>query len=169
MCAVVQSLRDDIDDPVAQKKYAGDFDYSDPENRKLPPPPASVDDNRSRSIAGTPIDFSGVRAKSGRVTKKDFLVEAEKNENSLWSEDGQNNYLFIRNQLKAPGDLVTIKIENDLRHDMIMEVKKLLPPEFRDRDIIVPGLTKDDNGTDGSSRGLASTAPEQPGAGAAGK
>lgn len=160
-CAIVQNLRDDIDEPNQRKKYAGDFDFTAPENRNLPPPPASVEDERTRVIAGTPVDYSGIRAKSGRITKKDFLAEAGKNENSLWSEDGQNNYLFARNQLKAPGDLITIKIEDDLRRDMVMEVKKLLPPEYRDRDISVPGLTKDDGTTKEDTRSIASTKESQ--------
>ncbi|MBI2605440.1 MAG: flagellar basal body L-ring protein FlgH [Deltaproteobacteria bacterium] len=146
-CSLVQSLRDDLDDGDANKRRMANnfnnFDYTAPENRNLPPAPATVLDERTSPIAGTPVDLSGTRAKSGRVTKNDFAQEAAKNDYSLWTEDGQNNYLFARNKLKAPGDLVTIRIEDDLRKDMVMEVKKLLPPEFRDRDINVPGITKD--------------------------
>jgi flagellar L-ring protein precursor FlgH len=141
-CAFIQSLRDDIDDPNERKKYAGEFDFSAPENRRLPPPPATVEDDSVKAIRGTPVDFSGYRAKSGRVTKKDFYEMANKNENSLWTEDGQQNYLFAQNKIKSPGDLITIIIDDGLRNDMIFEVKKLLPPEYRDREIIVPGITK---------------------------
>ncbi len=149
-CSVVQGLRDDLDEGDDQRKrlskvgeqYENNFDYSAPQNRNIPPPPTTVGDDRLSRIAGTPIDYSGLRAKSGRVTKQDFADVASKNENSLWTEDGQNNYLFARNKLKAQGDLVTIKIDDGLRADMILEVKKLLPPEYRDRDIIVPGVTR---------------------------
>lgn len=142
-CALVQNLREDLEDDSPKRSIASDFDYNSPENRNLPPPPATVQDDRISAVAGTPIDFSGIRAKSGRITKNDFINDVNKNENSLWSEDGQQNYLFARNKLKANGDLVTIKIEDGLRTDMVMEVKKLLPPEFRDRDIVMPGISKD--------------------------
>jgi flagellar L-ring protein precursor FlgH len=142
-CAFVQGLRDDLDDGKVDKSQFSNFDYASPENKKLPPPPTTVQDDRISSIAGTPVDLSGMRAKSGRVTKKEFLEEAKKNENSLWAEDGQNNYLFARNKMKTSGDLVTIKIEDELRKDMVMEVKKLLPPEYRDQEIRVPGLTRE--------------------------
>ena len=142
-CSVIQGMRDDIDEEQPRRKIVNEFDYKAPENRNLPPPPTTVSDDRVASIAGTPLDLSGARAKSGRVTKNDFLNEGVKNENSLWAEDGQHNYLFARNKLKSNGDLVTIHIEEQLRKDMIMEVKKLLPPEFRDRDIVVPGITKE--------------------------
>lgn len=149
-CSVVQGLRDDLDEGDDQRKrlakvgdqYENNFDYSSPQNRNVPPPPTTVADDRLSRIAGTPIDYSGIRAKSGRITKQDFTDLASKNENSLWTDDGQNNYLFARNKLKAQGDLVTIKIDDGLRADMILEVKKLLPPEYRDRDIIVPGVTR---------------------------
>ncbi len=167
-CSMVQGLRDDLDEGEDGRKKlssvgqnaANNFDYGSPENRHLPPPPATVSDDRLNKIAGTPIDYSGARAKSGRVTKADFANEASKNENSLWTEDGQNNYLFARNKLKTQGDLVTIKIEDGLRSDMILEVKKLLPPEYRDRDIIVPGITrqKDITEMEAASKGAAGEA-----------
>jgi flagellar L-ring protein precursor FlgH len=78
-----------------------------------------------------------------------------KNENSLWLEDGQTNYLFARNKLKQPGDLVSVVIEDGLRGEMIGSVKKILPPEYRDQEIRVPGLTKEK--AEGDSRAPAST------------
>jgi flagellar basal body L-ring protein FlgH len=144
-CGWMQSLRRDVadDDTTAEESQSADFDYRAPENKYVPPPPANVADNRESSLSGTPVDLSGTRAKTMRVTAKDFEAEANKNENSLWGEDGQNNYFFAQNKLKQPGDLVTVVIEDGLRKDMVDSVKKILPPEYRDMEIRVPGLTKD--------------------------
>lgn len=141
-CGWIRSLRREVEDDEPMSETA-EFDYyRDPANRYAPPPPANVADSRNSAVSGTPLDLSGVRAKNIRVTAKDFFAENERNENSLWTEDGQANYLFARNKLKAPGDLVSIVIEDRLRNDMVNSIKKLLPPEYRDQDIQVPGLIK---------------------------
>lgn len=149
-CGWIQSLRRDVeDDDQRTEPTAADFDYyKDPANRFVPPPPANVADQRSAPISGTPLDLSGMRAKKMRVTAADFIAENTKNENSLWSEDGQNNYFFARNKLKSPGDLVSVEIEDSLRKDMVDSVRKLLPPEYRDQEIRVPGLTKEKSAAD---------------------
>ncbi len=143
-CGWMQTLRHEIDEDEHHPVQAADMDYyKDPANRFVPPPPANASDARAAAIAGTPVDLSGTRAKRMRVTAADFMADNNKNENSLWAEDGQSNYLFARNKLKAPGDLVTVTIEDGLRKDMVDSVKRILPPEYRDQDIRVPGLTKD--------------------------
>lgn len=147
-CGWIQTLRREIDEDERDPVRAADYDYyKNPANRYVPPPPANVfSDAKAQAVAGSPVDLSGTRAKQLRTTAKDFLAESAKNENSLWAEDGQNNYLFARNKLKAPGDLVTVMIEDNLRKDMVDSVKRLLPPEYRDQEIRVPGLTKDQGG-----------------------
>ncbi|MBI3543436.1 MAG: flagellar basal body L-ring protein FlgH [Deltaproteobacteria bacterium] len=160
-CGWMQSLRREIDDDGERKINAlSDMDYyKDPANRYAPPPPANAAVAEAQAqIAGTPVDLSGQRAKRIRVTAAEFMAENTKNENSLWAEDGQTNYLFARNKLKAPGDLVTVQIEDGLRKDMVNTVKNLLPPEYRDQDIRVPGLTKDKP----ADRGLASAPAATP-------
>lgn len=143
-CGWVQSLRREIDDDDRRPPKLSDYDYyKDPANRFVPPPPANARDAAASEIAGTPVDLSGTRAKRMRVTAAEFMTENYKNENSLWSEDGQTNYLFARNKLKAPGDLVTVIIEDQLRKEMVDNVKQLLPPEYRDQEIRVAGLTKE--------------------------
>jgi hypothetical protein len=142
-CGFISSLRHEVDQDDSPHQNIADFDYRDPANRFVPPPPANAQDSQAAAIAGTPLDLSGNRAKQMRVTAKDFMAENTKNENSLWLEDGQSNYFFARNKLKMPGDLVTVIIEDTLRKDMVDSVKKLLPPEYRDQEIRVPGLTKD--------------------------
>src|SRR5689334_19059361 len=100
-CGWIQGLRKEIDDEEhTAPRGVANFDYHDPVNRFVPPPPANVADTRAAPVAGTPVDLSGFRAKQMRTTAKDFYNENLKNENSLWLEDGQTNYLFARNKLK---------------------------------------------------------------------
>lgn len=160
-CGWMQSLRREVEDEEPRQIHASDYDfYKDPVNRFIPPPPANAADMREAAIAGTPVDLSGTRAKKVRMTAAEFMAEAKQNENSLWSEDGQSNYLFARNKLKAPGDLVTVMIEDRLRNDMVGSVKNLLPPEYRDQEIIVPGLTK----KQAADARTPASAPQQPAA-----
>ena len=118
--------------------------------RKVLPEPATVLDQRLSSVQGTPVDLSGVRAKSGRITRTDFENMASKNENSLWKEDGQSNYLFATNQTKHAGDLITIEVEEDLKKDLTKELKKALSEEDREQ---LDLATRDPSG-----RGIASAA-----------
>jgi flagellar basal body L-ring protein FlgH len=149
-CGWLRGLRKEADEETyaSRNSIRDEVEYyKDPANRNLPPPPISAADARSSIVSGSAVDLSGVRAKNLRVTAKDFMAENHKNENSLWSEEGQNNYLFARNKLKMPGDIVTVMIEDGLRKDMIGAVKRTLPPEYQDQEIRVPGLTKDLPGT----------------------
>lgn len=162
-CGWVRSLREEVEDdtppqpPTAAQALAALAEKGPQRGSMMrPPPPATVADaSRGAIVAGTPVDLSGTRAKSGRVTKQDFLTEGMRNENSLWAEDGQNNYLFARNKLKMPGDLISVILEDDLRKDMINAVRKLLPAELRDQDIKVPGLTKTTGSSSESTRAVA--------------
>lgn len=156
-CGWVQSLRREVEDSESKAPQMADYEYyKDPANRYVPPPPANVLSNPiTEKLAGSPVDLSGTRAKHVRTTINDFIADANRNENSLWSEDGQNNYLFARNKLKQPGDLVTVVIEDGLRKDMVDSVKRLLPPEYRDQDIRVPGLTKEDAATPAPAAGAS--------------
>lgn len=160
-CSIIQSLRREVEDDGDYREPVAEIDYADPRNRYNPPPPANVSDSRLAALNGTSVDLSGVRAKNLRVKAQDFIAENGKNENSLWSEEGQNNYLFAANKLKAPGDLVTVVIEDQLRKDMVDSVKKVLPPEYRDQEIRVPGLTKEMKGT-GEEQGGRAIAGEKP-------
>ncbi len=146
-CGWIHSLRSEVEeDPQVELKEARRAEFSNsrftPPSKRPPLPPATVIDDRISPIAGTQVDLSGLRAKAGRITKNDFNVENARSENSLWSEQGQNNYLFARNKLKAPGDLVTVVIEEKLRKEMEDSIKLMLPADLRNEEIFVPGLSK---------------------------
>lgn len=143
-CGWVKGLRRDLEDDEPAYTSTEEIEYyRDPANRSAPLPPANVRDTRTAEIAGTPLDLSGIRAKNLRVKAEHFAAEARENENSLWTDDGQTNFLFSRNKTKAPGDLVTVQIDERLRKDMVNSVRTLLPPDYRNAEIRVPGLTKE--------------------------
>lgn len=135
-CGWIRGLRREalVEDPHEMKKARYEVN-------ELQVKPVTVLDSRSDSVAGTPVDLSGERAKQGRVTARNFFSENYKNENSLWAEEGQSNFFFAQNNLKLKGELVTVLIEEQLQKAMENKVRQFLPEEYQSQDIVVPGLT----------------------------
>jgi len=65
------------------------------------------------------------RSAGSRATRKDFQDDGV-NEGSLWASDGQTNYYFTKNKIRGVGDLVTVKIEENLLKDLHREVRRTL-------------------------------------------
>jgi hypothetical protein len=78
--------------------------------------------------------------KSGSRATRDDFVDQSQEEGSLWASSGQTNYYFIKNKIRNPGDLITLTIENDLYRDIGMEVKQMLSPSEKAKEI---GLIQD--------------------------
>jgi hypothetical protein len=53
----------------------------------------------------------------------------------LWASSGQTNYYFTKNKVRAPGDLITLGIENDLYRDIGIEIKKTLSPSEKAKEV----------------------------------
>jgi flagellar L-ring protein precursor FlgH len=66
-----------------------------------------------------------------RATRDDFVDDAQ-NEGSLWASDGQSNYFFSKNKVRGVGDILTVTLENDLIHDIGVEVKRTLSEQEKD-------------------------------------
>ncbi len=146
-CSMLRSMRKESYDDEELAMEARAHDLANRENnafnqKPLPPAATVLDRSISAQFEGTPVDLSGVRAKSGRVTKADFENLAAKNDNSLWREEGQNNYLFSSNKQRMPGDLITIELEKDLKFDLVKEFKKSLPEEDQEQ-FFLPGWMKE--------------------------
>lgn len=147
-CSIMQGLRKDAygDEGYDQEEYESSRALAsrgrDSRFRKPLPAPVTVMDQHLNRDRGAPIDLSGVRAKAGRVTRKDFDNLAARNDNSLWREDGQTNYLFAANTQKMPGDLVTVEVDDKLQGDMLAEFKKSLSDEELESGVEVAGLGK---------------------------
>jgi flagellar basal body L-ring protein FlgH len=63
-----------------------------------------------------------------RATKEDFIDQSQE-EGSLWASSGQTNYYFTKNKVRSPGDIVTVKIENDLYRGISAQIKQSLSPD----------------------------------------
>jgi flagellar basal body L-ring protein FlgH len=83
-------------------------------------------------VSGESLGGSRQAAQPGfrRVTRHDF-VDNSPNENSLWDSQGQENFLFAHNRQRAPGDLITVDVERELRREIQFQLWMTLPPEQR--------------------------------------
>ena len=60
-----------------------------------------------------------------RMTREDFIDKADE-EGSLWHDVGQTNFYFIKNKVYHLGDVLTININEELRKEIISELKSCL-------------------------------------------
>lgn len=139
-CSWMRSLRQDAYGNELESKHENRALASSDYNKL--PPPATVMDQHLNSFRGDPVDLSGVRAKSQRVTKNDFVAMNAKNENSLWKSDGQTNYFFAVNKNKVPGDLITVNVDDSLKTDMHKELKKIIDTDDYERGVEISGFGK---------------------------
>jgi flagellar L-ring protein precursor FlgH len=75
------------------------------------------------------------RAPGTRATRRDFQDDGV-NEGSLWASDGQTNYYFTKNKIRGVGDLVTVKVEDNLLKDVHREVRRTLSQREKEREIL---------------------------------
>jgi flagellar basal body L-ring protein FlgH len=68
-----------------------------------------------------------------RHTQKDFIDND--NTGSLWASNGQTNYYFTKNKIRAPGDIITLKVEKGLFQDIGAEIKRLLSPSEKESEL----------------------------------
>jgi len=89
----------------------------------------NAEDN-SDSATSSPSEGQGKGPfKNGKRATKDDFIDQSQEEGSLWASSGQTNYYFTKNKVRSPGDIVTIKIENDLYQGVSAEIKKSLSPD----------------------------------------
>ncbi len=140
-CGFAQSLRKDAyGQEDADRTLGRDHGKSMARKGDKIPLPVTVMDQQVTQFSGDPVDLSGIRAKKGHISRTDFDAVANRNENSLWKEDGQQNYFFSTNKAKMPGDLVTIEASKDLRNDILAEFRKILPEDELEAGAVVAGL-----------------------------
>ena len=76
----------------------------------------------------------GSKYKNGnRAGKADFIDEG--NEGSLWASEGQTNYFLVKNKVRSPGEIVTIKIDEPIVKEVETELKRTLTAEERQAEI----------------------------------
>jgi flagellar basal body L-ring protein FlgH len=107
-------------DPV-QAMWATPENYQPTPNREMGAggPPSS--DQYADFMPATQRQYS----LGHRATKNDFRDDNQ-NEGSLWASSGQTNYFFVKNKIKAVGDVVTVNAEEDIVKNAVAEIKKTL-------------------------------------------
>lgn len=76
----------------------------------------------------------GSKYKNGnRASKADFIDEG--NEGSLWASEGQTNYFFVKNKVRSPGEIVTIKVDEPLVKEVATELKRTLTAQERQAEL----------------------------------
>lgn len=140
-CALSGDLRQDLDDqpPAVEPTFGGVWPerslLEDPvtgdqmksvghSDRGLASEEGMVSPTYSQSPNQAPMDRDAYRYEP-RATKRDFVDNAPA-EGSLWASDGQTNYFFTKNKVKALGDIVTLQIQDGLMSDLALEIKKTL-------------------------------------------
>ncbi|MCM0604759.1 MAG: flagellar basal body L-ring protein FlgH [Xanthomonadaceae bacterium] len=68
-----------------------------------------------------------------RASKADFVDVG--NEGSLWASEGQTNYFFVKNKVRSPGEIVTIKVDDPLVKEVATELKRTLTGEERQAEL----------------------------------
>ena len=102
-----------------------------------------------------------------RTTREDF-VDHSQEEGSLWASSGQTNYYFTKNKVRSPGDIVTVKVENDLYRAIAAEIKKSLTLEEQAvelldaRELLRQKLMKNVSSTEKDRLTSTSASPEKP-------
>lgn len=107
---------------------------------------SSAEDVGEAEAEGEEVSFSsnanspsGARRnyKNGvRATRSDFIDES-RNEGSLWASDGQSNYYFSKNKVRGLGDILTIKLEDEVVRDFSLEIRRTLSASEREKEFII--------------------------------
>ena len=66
-------------------------------------------------------------ARGDRATKTDF-IDRSPADGSLWAGENDSNYFYSKTKVRAPGDIVSIKAEDELIKQIGEEIKKNLSP-----------------------------------------
>jgi flagellar basal body L-ring protein FlgH len=70
-----------------------------------------------------------------RARASDFVDDSQ-SEGSLWASNGQTNYFFTKNKVRAVGDIVTVVMGDRLIKDVATELKKTLSQEELEQELI---------------------------------
>jgi flagellar basal body L-ring protein FlgH len=110
-----------------------ELDPSDEEESKM------IDSQRGRS--------SPIYARGSRATRDDF-IDHTPGDGSLWTGENDSNYFYSKNKVRAVGDIVTVKVEDDFIRQIGEEIKKSLTPAEQEVEMALylknNGAAKDD-------------------------
>lgn len=82
-----------------------------------------------------------------RATRDDFIDRAS-GDGSLWSGESDSNYFYSKNKVRAVGDIISVKVEDELLKTIGEEIKKSLNPAEQEVELALylknNSLAKDD-------------------------
>ena len=98
----------------------------------------------------------------GRATRDDF-IDHSAGDGSLWAGENDSNYFYSKNKVRAMGDVVTVKVEDELVRHIGEEIKKTLTPAEQEVEMALyiknNGAAKDDKDLE-AYRKIASDDPK---------
>lgn len=113
------------------------------ENTELDP----TDENESQMIENHRGRAHPSYARGDRATREDF-IDHSPGDGSLWTGENDSNYFYSKNKIRAIGDIVTIKVEDDFVRQIGEEIKKSLTPAEQEVEMALylknNGAAKDD-------------------------
>ncbi len=85
-------------------------------------------DEETRTRIETSRGFvSNRRPGSERLTRNDFIDQSP-GDGSLWTGESDGNYFYSKTKIRAHGDIVSVRAEDDLIRQIGEEIKKTLSP-----------------------------------------
>ncbi len=119
----INKIHQDLDrGEVQQQAIKGEKDitFSQFRNRKYP---GSLNSSNQKNLLPK---TKRLYSKQPKRTTADDLTD-NVNSGSLWSGNGNDNYLFTKNKWKRNGDIVLLKVMKDLKNEITMELKRAFP------------------------------------------
>ncbi len=80
---------------------------------------SKIEENRGLSVAKY--------AQGDRATREDFY-DRSPGDGSLWTGENDSNYFYSKTKVRASGDIVSVKVEDELVRHVGEEIKKSLSP-----------------------------------------
>jgi flagellar basal body L-ring protein FlgH len=78
---------------------------------------------KSRGFPGTGEGY----VRGDRATRADFFDNTP-NDGSLWANENDANYFFTKGKVRSPGDIISVKLEDQMIKQFAEEIKKSLTP-----------------------------------------
>ena len=116
---VETTTRDQVTEPsrdVASVSETGQSDALDP-----------TDDQVRGKIETDRGAYVSQYARGDRATKADFIDRAP-GDGSLWTGENDSNYFYSKTKVRAMGDIISVKVEDEMVKHIGEEVKKSLTP-----------------------------------------
>jgi flagellar basal body L-ring protein FlgH len=101
---------------VASTSETGQSDELDPTDERVR---GKIETNRGAYVSQY--------ARGDRATKADF-IDRSSGDGSLWTGESDSNYFYSKTKVRAMGDIISVKVEEEMVKHIAEEIKKSLNP-----------------------------------------